>query len=83
MATKLEQAMDERRGQAESEARRKYPGCRDITVAFFGSEVTVEVKDKDGHWRRFRHVVDEDIVAAEAAEQSAKRREVVHGEQVA
>lgn len=83
LATKIEQAMNERRGQAEAEARREYPGCRDITVAFFGTEVTVEVKDKDGHWRRFRHHVDEDIVAAEIAEQSVKHRGVVHGERVA
>lgn len=80
MATKVEQAMHERREQARREAEKKFPGLRDISFSYFGSDLTVEVKDKSGHWRRFRHVVDEDIVAAEAAEASGRRREVVHGE---
>jgi hypothetical protein len=79
MASNLEKAMNERRETATAEARKKFPGARDIDVIFGHGRVIVEVKDKKGHWRRFEHVVDDDIVAAERVEETSRRREVIHG----
>lgn len=79
MASSIEKTMNERREQAEAEARRKYPNLRDVSVAFFGTNVIVDVKDTHGHWRRFRHIPEIDVLAAEAADAATERREVTHG----
>jgi hypothetical protein len=80
MASKLEQAMNERREEAEAAAREAFPGLRDCIVNFGHGQVIVEVKDKHGHWRRFAHTpVGDDEILATQAEQQTQRREVVHG----
>lgn len=80
MASRLEQAMSARRTAAEAEARRRFPGLRDVMVSFGHGKVVVEVKDKHGHWRRFEHVEAEDEILLVEAEQQTQRREVIHGE---
>jgi hypothetical protein len=71
--------MAARREAAEAEARRRFPGLRDLMVCFGHGRCVVEVKDKDGHWRRFEHYDSEDEVLAVQAEQQTQRREVIHG----
>lgn len=83
MASRIEEAMQDRRALAEAEARERYPEFEDILVSFSFSDCIVDVKKKGGEWVRFQHVVEVDELAAEQAEAGTRIKRVVYGKPAA
>jgi hypothetical protein len=79
MASRMEQAMQERRAAAEEACLRRDPAAEGIEVAIAFGRCIVDYKDKDGDPHRFEHRDDVDVIGALEAEQATQRREVVHG----
>jgi hypothetical protein len=80
MAGVLEAAMQERRKEAIAAAEERYPEATQIIVSFFGTDVIVDLQPEPrAEWIRFPHVVEEDRLAAEAAEASSRIKVVRQG----
>lgn len=54
-----QKARDERRETATGVAQRLHPGALEIICSWFGMDLYLDVKDKDGGWHRYAHHTDD------------------------